>query len=630
MNLQFSRILPSAFFFFCVAPLYAQAPAPAAQAQVPVFKANAHAVVVDVVVTKGSDPATALPKNNFQVFEDGKPQTIDFFEEHSARTLPPGALPALPKMPPNVYTNVPSAPESDAVNVLLLDSLNTPPQMISYARKQILDFLDHVKPGTRMAIITLNGKLSFVQGFTSDAALLREVVIKQTAPGISPSLVTKGEIGDEQELEAFISANGPSGPGGIGHTTTSGGNAPSGPGWENPTAPISATTAIADAFASYQSSKSANRTRMTLEAIADVARYLAAVPGRKNLIWFAGDFPIFVFPKFDQRMEFADNVIALSQVQRTADLLTAARVAVYPAYANGMMDDDIFSADNRGPASAAGIGNGASMAGMDNYSASNADRASEIAAMNQIASDTGGKAIYNTNDLDTAIGRSIADGSHYYTLVYSPTNKKMDGHYRKIEVKLGDSKLKLSYRHGYNADEDSALVQDPKKETDPLRKQLSHGMPNATQILYGVRVVPAAPQPPANAKRAGKNAALTGPTTRYNVDFMIRWQDVKLDPTPQGTRGGSIQVGLLAYDREGKAVNWAEATQGMNLDPNVYAAIQKSGIPVHAEIDLPNTDVYLETGIYDWASGKAGTLEIPLHVAADTAAASQPATAKTN
>jgi hypothetical protein len=31
------------------------------------------------------------------------------------------------------------------------------------------------------------------------------------------------------------------------------------------------------------------------------------------------------------------------------------------------------------------------------------------------------------------------------------------------------------------------------------------------------------------------------------------------------------------------------------------------------EIDLPNTEVYLETGVYDWGSGKAGTLEIPLN-----------------
>jgi hypothetical protein len=111
---------------------------------------------------------------------------------------------------------------------------------------------------------------------------------------------------------------------------------------------------------------------------------------------------------------------------------------------------------------------------------------------------------------------------------------------------------------------------------------------------------------------------------------MIRWTDVDLQPTPQGSRTGKIQVGLLAYDRAGNAVNWVGATQGMNLKPEVYAAIQKSGIPAHMEIDLPNTDVYLETGIYDWGTNKAGTLEIPLPPTSAMASTTEKATAKTN
>lgn len=591
-----------------------------------ILKARAHEVVVDIVVTKGAEPASGLRKQDFQILEDGKPQSIDFFEEHSARTLPPGALAAPPKMPPNVYTNVPPAPESDSVNVLLLDSLNTPPQMLNFARKQILQYLDHVKPGTRMAIITLNDSLNFVQGFTTDAAQLREVAVRQTAPGISPSLVTKGEVSSEQETEAFMGDNGPTGPGGTGIANTSGSNSPSGASWSNPSAPMSSTSAIANAFANYSSYKSANRTRMTLEAISDVARYLAAVPGRKNLIWFAADFPVYIFPRYDQRMEFEDNEIALSQVRKAADLLTSARVAVYPVFANGMMADDILSADNRSPSSSVNPSRMGAMSNLDNNGAATDDRAAETEAMNQIAQDTGGKAIYNTNDLDAAIGRSVADGAHYYTLVYSPTNKKMDGHYRKIDVKLADSKLKLSYRHGYNADEDSALAPNPKKEPDPLRAQLAHGMPDATQILFAARVVPSEPQPTPGSKIAGKNAALAGPTTRYSIDLMIRWTDVALTAAANGAHQGKIEVGLMAWDANGKSINWTGATQGMSFPPDIFAAIQKSGIPSHIDIDLPNKDLSLVLGVYDWGTGKAGTLEIPLH----PPTATQSAAAKPN
>ena len=50
----------------------------------------------------------------------------------------------------------------------------------------------------------------------------------------------------------------------------------------------------------------------------------------------------------------------------------------------------------------------------------------------------------------------------------------------------------------------------------------------------------------------------------------------------------------------------------MNVKPVTWSAIQKTGIPAHMEIDLPNEEIYLNTGVYDWGSNKAGTLEIPL------------------
>lgn len=50
-----------------------------------VYRTNARDVVVDVVVTKGNgDPVHGLTKQDFEVKEDGKLQTIDFLEEHTA------------------------------------------------------------------------------------------------------------------------------------------------------------------------------------------------------------------------------------------------------------------------------------------------------------------------------------------------------------------------------------------------------------------------------------------------------------------------------------------------------------------------------------------------------------------
>jgi len=192
----------------------------------------------------------------------------------------------------------------------------------------------------------------------------------------------------------------------------------------------------------------------------------------------------------------------------------------------------------------------------------------------------------------------------------------MDGHYRKIEVKVADSKLKLSYRHGYNADQDSVLAQDSKKQSDPLLQQLVHDMPNATQILFAARVVPLTPQPAPGGKVAGSNASLSGPTTRYSVDFIIRSSDLALPAADDGKHQGKFEIGLIAWDMKGKSVNWDEGMQTLALKPEGYAAVQKSGIVEHMEIDLPKADLFLKLGVVDGTSGKAGTLEIPLHLAA--------------
>jgi VWFA-related protein len=557
-----------------------------------------------------------LHAQDFVVMEDGRPQKVEYFEEHSARTLPPGELKPLPLMPAGVYTNVPPAPESDAVNVLLIDTLNTDKQDQTYIRAQILDFLKKMQPGIRVAVFVLGGKLRMVQGFTADSAAVRNAV-NNLKDGVSPeseSSVTRtfqdkaDDVEDKKRL-AMINMS----PTGL--------------------------EVLSDMQREVIAYKADDRVAMTLSALNYMARYLAGVPGRKNLIWFSTSFPITVFPSAKEKQPNNEIRQYSAAVKETADLLTVSKVAVYPIGAEGMMVEHMYDpvinsrqpVDFEGGEVSSGSSAGRSARGADlgPYINESAARSDKIMAMEQLAKDTGGKAFYNTNDLNAAMQHAIADGSHYYTIVYSPTNRKMDGSYRRIEIKVPESKLKLSYRRGYNADDSLAL--DAKPDADPLHPLLLRGMPSATQLLYGVRVVPVDPQPAANTPRAGKNAKLTGPTKRYSADFMIRWTDVKLEPASDGKHTGKLQVELLAYDRDGHAVNWVGGTQAMNVTPDLYAAMQRSGVPAHFEIDLPtNSDVFLETGVYDWATGKAGTLEIPIRLASTTTASTSSAQPKTN
>jgi hypothetical protein len=68
----------------------------------------------------------------------------------------------------------------------------------------------------------------------------------------------------------------------------------------------------------------------------------------------------------------------------------------------------------------------------------------------------------------------------------------------------------------------------------------------------------------------------------------------------------AVLIDVVVTDSHGNPVSGLHA-------PDVYAAIQRSGVPAHFEIDVPSDkDVFLSTGVYDWGSGKAGTLEIPI------------------
>lgn len=590
------------------APSTSQAPAN----PVPVFKSSANAVVVDVVVTKGQDePVQSLHKQDFQVFEDGKPQSIDFFEEHTA--LPDPQI-NLVKMPPNVFTNVPEAPLTDSVNVLLLDSLNTPRQDQSFMRDQLLKYLKNKKPSARIAIFTLGSRLNLIQGFTGDSGLL-QAALKDKHFGFSPVTAEPSRSrsdDDADKEEVAIKAEAFGGARGMG------------------TAGVAALQQSQAQYSEYQGDQ---RVAMTLDALQHLGRFLAGIPGRKNLIWFASSYPIYFFPNSTEKQPLNNHGEYAKQIKATSDLLTLSKVAVYPIDAEGMMNDHPM--DSEHDLGAAGMG-GALLTNTMNGAAARSDT---ISTMRQLAADTGGQAILNSNDLGAALDRVIHNGDHYYTLVYTPANKQMDGNFRNIQIKLGENKYQLSYRRGYYADDSSApanskpqktLVsasvsnQEPAQHADPLTPLLTRGMPASTQVLYAVRVQPAEPQPAPTAKHLGANTKLTGAFTRYTADFLIDPKKIQLELTPEGNRTGKIQVGLLAWDHDGKALNWVGGTMVLNLNPTTYLEIQKTGIRAHAELDIPQTNVYLSTGVYDLNANKAGTLEIPLAPTAPAAALASP------
>ena len=97
------------------------------------------------------------------------------------------------------------------------------------------------------------------------------------------------------------------------------------------------------------------------------------------------------------------------------------------------------------------------------------------------------------------------------------------------------------------------------------------------------------------------------------VDFLIQTKDLQLSVAPNGDRRGRVQIELVAYAKDGKALNWARSTANLNLKAAAFNSIEKSGLRTHMEIDIPQGEASLATGVCDWNTGKAGALEIPLN-----------------
>ena len=357
------------------------------------------------------------------------------------------------------------------------------------------------------------------------------------------------------------------------------------------------------------SNQSEQRLGMTAEALQVLARYLANVPGRKNLIWFASSFPRDLFPGSDDKGSLKGGK-ETSTLKNTADLLAVSQVAIYPVAARRVETQTWNDA-----------GSGYRLTN-DETNREDNSHVANFAAMSALASETGGEVIAGTNDMSKALARAMQNGSHYYTLSYTPTNKNFDGKFRRIEVKLAEGGYTLAYRRGYYAF-DSVVAKAP-READPLRPLLQRGLPSSAQIAYDVRIQPVNPQPLENAVRAGANAKLSGPVTRYGVDFRIHWIDEGREPTRQGMHADKVRVELVAFDHDGKALNWSGGTLALNVTDAAYGAIQRDGVPAHIEIDVPKGEAYLATGVYDWTSNKAGTLEIPL-AGLKSVAAAEPA-----
>lgn len=565
--------------------------------QQPELRVTTRAVLVDVLVTDHGRPVIGLGKDAFSVLENGRPQTVSFFEENNSPR--PAQAAQIPQMPPDIFTNFSPFPDPPAVNVLLLDTLNTPMEDQSYVHKQALDFLKSAKPGDRMAIFTMGLGLHFIQGFNDDPTVLAAALKNKKNNEVQSAVMIKSQmetlsqqnlIGMMAGSEAYVTDASPE-----------------------------MIAALENFINENDTSRSVDRVYVTLENLQRLAAFLEGFPGRKNIIWFTEQVPaLYVTGSGGMGGVQSGNPATGDEIKRTLTMLAAARAALYPVYAGGTANYSAYTAENSVTTASSHpdqmVGAGGSLT--QSMGSDDQQRNADLLNAQYLAEQSGGMAFANSNGLAQIIDRIASSSGHFYTLAYTPTNSDMDGLFRRIEVRVSGGKYTLAYRRGYFAVDDalpgsSLAVRDEKMRAltarnpgavNPLLPFMDLGMPQSEQILYKIRVYPVPAAGPAGKKDA----------VHYKMDFALDTTDLHLQAGSDGLRHGSLNVSWIVYDRYGNAVGHEDHLVSLAFKPEVYAALLKTGVQLHAQLAVPKGEYWLRTGVFDRGSRRVGTMEIPL------------------
>ena len=604
----------------------AASPAEALLAQAAPLRTDVRRVAVDVVVTDSQGrPVTGLTRDDFKVEEDKEPQKLRFFDVHDVHTVAPDAnfvVPNIPALPPNTFLNLAKAPESGTPTVILYDALNTQIGDQFHGHRELLDLLRHRRPGTQIAVFVLIDKLHLLQGFTEDTGLLSAALASkkgtpQTTTLLAPSSGLAGTPASDNPM--------------IGATYSD-------PGYDPDQAFFDFMTVARHFDTLDQDQLQDQRVELTLNALTDIGRFLASMPGRKDLIWLSSVFPLGSLP--GEQQGHGESLRDYSgQIKQAADLLNRSHVSVYPVDIRGVRaNSDLNAAANAayGPNPTTGQNR---MTTSTNLKLSQqkfiAGDLATRTTMDLIADDTGGHAFYGTNGLQEAVNSAMTSGSTYYSLTYEPMNPKYDGSLRHIKVTLKRPGYNLAYRRTYYADDLEAAAQKvADAPQNPLTPSLERGTPLAHDLFIEAHLdadgapTPATPEQmqvlsqfgDAQTKKDKAKAAAPVLMQQYLISYGLAARQLDMPVDDSGAHRASLELGLISYDEDGRKLNGVDTHIDDPVPAANYARLLSDGYHVVQSVAVPVTAASIRVAVRDIRGNRIGSLEVTLPLAKTVAA----------
>ncbi len=370
---------------------------------------NTNLVVEDVTVTgKDGKPISGLTAKDFTVTEDGVAQEIKFCEfqnvQDEADVTPVSAKPAENNTPAStarakvdsaVAMEIKPEPPGDLhykdrrLIVLYFDMGAMPVQDQLRAQTAAVKFIaTQMHKADLVALISFSDGVHVLQDFTDD----RDALLTK---------INKLFIGEAD---------------GFGTTDSDDSSADTG-----------------TAFGEDDSEFNIFNIDRQLAALTNTVKMLGALNEKKVLVYFSSGI----------RLQGLDNQ---AQFAATTNAAIKSNVAFWTVDARGLVAMSPLGNAGAGSSGGQGMYSGtSSSAMMSNFSKSQD-------TMYSLATDTGGKALLDNNDLSQGIVNAEQSISSYYVLGYYSSNTNLDGKFRKIKIVYnGDPTAKITYRAGYLA-----------------------------------------------------------------------------------------------------------------------------------------------------------------------------------
>lgn len=531
------------------------------------FKTDVNFVEIHAIVTdERGNLVRDLSKDDFEVFEDGKPQTPSVFslvDLPIERPLTPSF--ATQPVEPDVRSTVRSF--DGRLYVVVLDDLHTSTlrsQLVRDAAKRFIQ--QYVGTNDLAAVVYTSGREDAAQELTGNRRLLLAAVDKFLGQKL-PSATAEKLAVHLRDVDRTRSES------------SDGSNSQS----QSTRDPINDP---------YDAERGFN-ARRALELVKNVAGWMSDIHGRrKALIFFSEGIDYDIYDVFNNRS-------ATSVMQDARDAIAAAQranVGIYAVDPRGLtqLGDEMIAI--------------ASLSDNPQFregtpSAFQRELLLAQESLIAMADETGGTAVVKTNDIPGALARIASENSTYYLLGYQTDASRSPGRFRKIEVRVKRPGLQVRARRGYIPPDPKALAKKREAEakvgTSPaLRAALNNPLPIGDVPLR----VFAAP-----FKGTGKNSSVL---LAIEIDGGgLRFEE------RDGRFSEKVEVSVVAVDYQGNVRGSDRQTLDLKLRPETHQVVTgNGGVRLLSRLDLPPSRYQIRVGVHESVGGAVGTLPYDLEV----------------